>query len=90
MKKANSEMFVRKERAEKACTKALAKAETQKITMIEQTEKKVVRMQKQWKLDTAVAVSNATVEIQGDLQRSLREVKGLQHHFKKSEVKPSP
>ncbi len=57
-----------------------------KIQIMEQTQKKVVRMRKQWKLDTAVAVSNATVEIKGDLQRSLREVKGLQHHFKKSEV----
>ena len=83
-------MFVRKVRAEKACTKAEAKAETQKSQIMEQTEKRVVRMRKQWKLDTAVAVSNATVEIKGDLQRSLREVKGLQHHFKKSEVKPSP
>ena len=86
MKKANSELFVRKVRAEKACTKAEAKAETQKSHIMEQTEKRVVRMRKQWKLDTAVAVSNATVEIKGDLQRSLREVKGLQHHYKKSEV----
>jgi hypothetical protein len=86
MRKANSEIFVRKVRAEKACTKAEAKAETQKIQIMEQTEKKVVRMRKQWKLDTAVAVSNATVEIKGNLQRSLRKVKGLQHHFKKSEV----
>ncbi len=45
-------------------------------------------MQKQWKLETAVAVSNATVELKGDLQRSQREVKGLQQKNKKSEVNP--
>ncbi len=90
MKKANSEMFVHKLRIEKACTKSEAKAETQKIQIMERTKKKVVRMQKQWKLDTAVAVTNATVEIKGDLQRSRREVKGLQKHYKISEVEPSP
>ncbi len=88
MKKANSEMVVRKVRAEKARTKAEAKAETQKIQIMAQTQKKVLRLEKQWKLDTAVAVSNATVEIKGDLQRSLRELKGLQHHYNKSEVNP--
>ena len=35
-------------------------------------------MQKEWKLETAVAVSYATVELKGDLQRSQREVKGVE------------
>ncbi len=83
-------MFIRKVRAEKACTKAEAKAVTHKIQIMEQNEKKVARMQKEWKLETAVAVSYATVELKGDLQRSQREVKGLQHKYKKSEVNPFP
>ncbi len=90
MRKANSEMLIRKVRAERACTKAKLKAEKQMNQIKEQTEKKVVRMQKQWNLDTTVAVSNATTQIKGDLKRSMREVKGLQHNFNKSEVLHSP
>ncbi len=86
MRQANSELYVRKTKAEKQCKNMSRLLEAQKTKSIEEKTVVVDRMRKVFERDTAVAVSDATVRLQGDLKKTIRGVAGLKSTLGKTEV----
>ena len=86
MQKANSEMYVRKAKAEKDCKKMSQRLKIQKAKSSEEKTVVVKRMREVLARDTAVAVSDATVRLEGDLKKSMRGVAALQLTLGKTEV----
>ena len=77
---------MRKTKAEKQCKNMTRLLEAQKSKSIEEKTAVVNRMRKVFERDTAVAVSDATVRLEGDLRKSNRGVECLKHTLWKSEV----
>ena len=77
---------MRKNKAEKQCKNMARLLEAQKAKSF--FEKKVVveRMRKVFERDTAVAVADATVRLEGDLKKTIRGVTGLKSTLGKTEV----
>ena len=100
MQKANSEMYVRKAKAEKDCKNMSQRLRIQKAKSNAERGGIVQRMRMVCERETAVAVADATVHMASDLKKSMRGVLVLQHTLDKSEVilflgaknsaKPSP
>jgi hypothetical protein len=86
MRRANSELHVRKTKAEKKCIKITRLLEIQKAKSSEEKTVVVKRMREVLARDTAVAVSDATVRLEGDLKKSMRGVAALQSTLGKTEV----
>ena len=86
MRQANSELYVRKTKAEKQCKNMTRLLEAQKSKSIEEKTVVVNRMRKVFERDTAVAVSDATVRLEGDLKKTIRGVKCLKSTLGKKEV----
>ena len=87
MRRANSELYVRKTKAEKKCIDMTRLLETQKLKSIEEKTVVVQRMRKVFERDTAVAVSDATVRLEGELKKTIRGVTGLKSTLSKTEVR---
>ena len=88
MQKANSEMYVRKAKAEKDCKKMSQRLKIQKAKSNAEKGGIVQRMRMVCERETAVAVADATVDMASDLKKSLRGVLVLKHTLEKSEVLP--
>ena len=86
MQKANSEMYVRKAKAEKDCKKMSQRLKIQKAKSNAERGGIVQRMRMVCERETAVAVADATVDMASDLKKSLRGVLVLKHTLDKSEV----
>jgi hypothetical protein len=86
MRRANSELYVRKTKAEKKCINMTRLLEIQKAKSIEEKTVVVQRMRQVFARDTAVAVSDATVRLEGDLKKTKRGVAALQSTLGKTEV----
>ncbi len=86
MQKANSEMYVRKAKAEKDCKKMSQRLKIQKAKSNAEKGGIVQRMRMVCERETAVAVADATVDMASDLKKSLRGVLVLKHTLDKSEV----
>ena len=86
MRKANSELYVRKNKAEKQCKNMARLLEAQKSKSINEKNVVVERMRKVFERDTAVAVADATVRLEGDLKKTIRGVTGLKSTLGKTEV----
>jgi hypothetical protein len=84
MRKANSELYMRKSKIEKDCTNMARQLKAQKAKTNQERSKVVERMQMVFERKTAVALSDATV--QDDLKKSERGVEGLKYILGKSEV----
>ena len=86
MQKANSEMYVRKAKAEKDCKIMSQRLKIQKAKSNAERGGIVQRMRMVCERETAVAVADATVHMASDLKKSLRGVLVLKHTLDKSEV----
>jgi hypothetical protein len=86
MRKANSELYVHKNKAEKHCKNKARLLEAQKSKSINEKNVVVERMRKVFERDTAVAVADATVRLEGDLKKTIRGVTGLKATLGKTEV----
>jgi hypothetical protein len=86
MRKANSELYMRKSKIEKDCTNMARQLKAHKAKTNEERSKVVERMRMVFERKTAVAVSDATVVLQDDLKKSERGVEGLKYILGKSEV----
>ncbi len=86
MQKANSEMNVRKAKAEKDCKKMSQRLKIQKAKSNAERGGIVQRMRMVCERETAVAVADATVHMASDLKKSQRGVLVLKHTLDKSEV----
>ena len=86
MQKANSEMYVRKAKAEKDCKNMSQRLKIQKAKSNAERGGIVQRMRMVCERDTAVAVADATVHMASDLKKSMRGVLVLKHTLDKSEV----
>ena len=87
MRRANTELYVRKNKAEKHCKNMTRLLEAQKSKSIEEKIVVVDRMRRVFERDTAVAVSDATVRLEGDLKKTIRGVTSLKSTLGKKEVK---
>jgi hypothetical protein len=86
MRKANTELYVRKQKAEKNCKNMTRLLEAQKSKSIEDKKVVVERMRRVFERDTAVAVSDATLRLEGDLKTTLRGVNCLKSTLGKKEI----
>ena len=77
---------MRKTKAEKKCIKITRLLEIQKAKSSEEKTVVVKRMREVLARDTAVAVSDATVRLEGDLKKSMGGVAALQSTLGKTEV----
>lgn len=77
---------MRKTIAEKKCKKITRLLEIQKAKSNEEKTVVVKRMREVFARDTAVAVSDATVRLEGDLKKTMRGVAALQSTLGKTEV----
>jgi hypothetical protein len=87
MRKANSAMYIRKAKAEKDCKSMTRKLKLLKARRTADNARVVEKMQMKCERHTAVAVSDATVHLRNDLQKTIRGMETLKHNLGKSEVK---
>jgi hypothetical protein len=86
MRKANTEMYMRKAKAEKECKNMARQLKAQKSKSLEEKANVVERMRVVFEREIDVAVSDATMVLKGDLKKCNRGVECLQHTLGKAEV----
>ena len=88
MRKANSAMYIQKAKAEKDC-KSMTRKKLKLLKASKTADKArvVEKMQMKCERHTAVAVSDATVHLRNDLQKTIRGMETVKHNLGKSEVK---
>ena len=86
MRKANTELYIRKAKAEKDNKKMARELKAQKSKSLEEKTNVVERMRVIYAREKEVAVLDATIALKGDLRKSYRGVECLKHTLRKSEV----
>ncbi len=87
MRRANSELYIRKAKAEKDCRNMTKKFREQKSINSEERAIVMARMRMVGERQTAVAVLEATLGLHSDLKKSNRGVESLKYTLQKLEVK---
>jgi hypothetical protein len=83
MRRANSELYIRKAKAEKDCRNMAKKLRKQKSLNSEERATVVARMRMVGERQTAVAVLEATLGLHSDLKKSKRGVESLKYTLQK-------